>query len=160
MATEPASSSRPSFHQAMGQLLRMALTSGSPGQDCNTDGQVLGSSASSLRNYSVCVYVCVCVCVCVCVYMFVFVCVYECLCMCMCVCMRMCVCVCMHMCVYVEGGRVPLCVYLCVCVCVRERQRQRILCSPHQFFVDDKHFCCNFNLNPVQSPMLLLLILC
>ena len=40
VATETAASGRPSFHQAIGQLLDIALSSPASAQPANTDGQV------------------------------------------------------------------------------------------------------------------------
>ena len=40
VATETAASGRPSFHQAIGQLLDIALSSPTSAQPANTDGQV------------------------------------------------------------------------------------------------------------------------
>ena len=42
VATETAASGRPSFHQAIGQLLDIALSSPTSAQPANTDGQVWG----------------------------------------------------------------------------------------------------------------------
>ena len=51
VATETAASGRPSFHQAIGQLLDIALSSPTSAQPANTDGQVWGGGGGGVWNF-------------------------------------------------------------------------------------------------------------